>query len=593
MKNNTIAVLPFINMSADAENEYFSDGITEEIINALARIESLKVISRTSSFYFKNKNMPLKEIAGQLGVAVILEGSIRVANGMVRITAQLIDTKEDLHFWSDSWDRKLDNIFEIQDEISLLIAEKLREQFGHFEIGEHLVNQQTDNLDAYQYSLKAKYHFNKWNPEDVKKSILLYEKAAALDPKYAESYVGLADAYGFLATTEFLPREEAWQKAADLTHKAFELDPQNPGVHYQLANLSFFTDCSFEDASLHTFKSIELKSSYPEAQQFMAFLYILSGNMKMANKHLQNALEIDPLNQETLFYKGYYLYRLGEFKNALDQFDDCIKVNPKNIPANIVRSYCLLKLGEYDDVLRLMDTLPDDVVIPDEQLGIRTLAYILKGEDDRAKLFLDQLKIKAQNHAAFQAHSYLFLAYANLGMNDKAFAWLEESLEKKSSILLLSFSDPLVNGLKKDPRYSAYHKKIYIDIEQLEPVSGRKSDLLDQSTAESYVKKIIDFMKSESPYLNPGLTLRSLAQSVEIHPNQLSWLLNEKIGKNFSEFINNYRVEHFKKIAKDPSNSHISLIGLAFESGFNSKTAFNTYFKKAAGITPSEFLKMD
>jgi adenylate cyclase len=155
----TLAVLPFINMSASAEHEYFSDGITEEIINALSKIKSLKVTSRTSSFYFKNKNIPLKQIAQELNVAAILEGSVRVAGDTIRISAQLIQADDDFHFWSETWDRKMENIFAVQDEISLLIADKLREHFGHFEIEEHLVQKQTDTLGAYEYYLKALFHF--------------------------------------------------------------------------------------------------------------------------------------------------------------------------------------------------------------------------------------------------------------------------------------------------------------------------------------------------------------------------------------------------------------------------------------------------
>jgi len=144
----SIVVLPFVNMSSEADKEFFSDGITEEIINGLAKIENLKVTSRTSSFFFKKKNIPLKQIAEQLNVEIVLEGSVRIAGDTLRITAQLIQAKDDYHFWSESWDRKMVNVFEIQDEISLKIADKLREHIGHLEYDEHLVVKQTNNIDA-------------------------------------------------------------------------------------------------------------------------------------------------------------------------------------------------------------------------------------------------------------------------------------------------------------------------------------------------------------------------------------------------------------------------------------------------------------
>ena len=221
--DKTIAVLPFINMSASKDNEFFSDGITEEIINALGKIGSLKVTSRTSSFFFKGKNMPIPEIGKQLNVSTIIEGSVRLSGDSIRITAQLIQVEEDFHFWSETWDRKLENIFEIQDEISLLIADKLREHFGHLEINDHLVDKQTDNLLAYEHCLKAKFYENKWNPEDVKTAISYYEKALELDANYPEAHLGLAACYSFLGTTAFMPFEEAWGKTIQYTTKHWHL----------------------------------------------------------------------------------------------------------------------------------------------------------------------------------------------------------------------------------------------------------------------------------------------------------------------------------------------------------------------------------
>lgn len=590
MTDNTIAVLPFVNMSPDPENEYFSDGITEEIINALARLDNLKVISRTSSFFFKGKNLPLKDIAGQLNVSIVLEGSVRVAGHKVRITAQLIQAADDFHFWSETWDRQLENIFEVQDEISLLIAEKLREQLGHFDIADHLVKKQTESVDAYTLLLKGNYHFNKWNPGDVQTAIGLYEQALALDPNHTPSYVGLADAYSFMAVTQFMPRAEAWPKAVEATHKAYALDPNHAGVHYQLANLSFFTDCNFADAMSHTVRALQLKPGYPEAQQYMAFLYILSGQIDKAKHHLQLALAIDPFNQETLFYKAYYLYRTGSYEQSLLQLDDCLDKNQKNIPALVVKAYCLLMLKRYAEVHTLFDAMPGDIVIPDERLGTLCLTHILEGNQLQTKSHLEELEQEAEKPTSFQAHSYLYLAYACMGENDKAFAFLEKALQLKSAVLQLGFSDPLGSRLFSDPRHKAFHKVIYAgaDSQIAEPV---RKTALDDHVAERHCKALLAFVAAECPYLNPDLTLRLLAEQVQIHPNQLSWLLNEKVGKNFNEFINHYRVEHFKTLANDPANSHISLVGLAYESGFNSKTVFNTFFKKETGMTPSEYLK--
>tara|TARA_R110001592_G_scaffold9555_3_gene50551 strand:+ start:538 stop:2871 length:2334 start_codon:yes stop_codon:yes gene_type:complete len=586
----TIAVLPFANFSSDPENEYFTDGMTEEIINALAKIKALKVTSRTSSFYFKNKNIPISQIGKELNVGIILEGSIRLSGKAIRITAQLIDVAEDYHFWSETWDRKLENVFEIQDEISLLIADKLREQFGHFEIQEHLVAKQTESFDAYEYSLKAKFHFNKWNPEDMHTAISLYNKALELDDKHVESYLGLADCYGFLATTGFMGHAEAWQKASQLTHKAHYLNDQHAGVYYQLANLAFFTAVNYKEAVRLTIKALEIQPNYVEAQQFMSFLYLIAGKRDRGFVHLNKALEIDPLSQETLFYKGYYNYITENYEQAIEVLDRCLKHNPKNIPASTVKSYCLIKQNRLDEAINYFDTIPSDIVIEADKIGVQAIAYALKNDVVNSEKLKKRLLEFAQNIENYHAQSYLFMLYAATGENDKAFEWIREAMENNSPLLHLHFVDPLVNSIKTDPRYPEFQKVIFQEVPEVKKVKTKKS-LLDQETAMDYSSRLLKYIQDEKPFLDPNLSLRTLAEQIKINPNQLSWLLNESLNKNFSEFINGYRVQHFKGKVADASQSHLTLLALAYDSGFNSKTVFNTFFKKITGQTPKEYWK--
>ena len=584
-----VAVLPFINMSSDKEQEYFADGITEEIITALSRIENLKVTSRSSSFFFKGKSVPLKDIAEKLGVEVILEGSIRLAGKNVRITAQLVQANDDFHFWSETWDRKLENIFEIQDEISLHIAEKLREQFGHFEIEEHLVEPQTQNLDAYALSLKAKEHFNKWNPIDVKKAIELWDKALELDPTHDESMVGLADAYGFLGVTQSMDFMEAWEMVSDYTGRALQINPQNAGAYYQLANRAFFVECDFSEAYKQGQKAIELMPNYPEAQQFMAFLYMLEGNMEEAGHHLGKALMINPLSEETLFYKAYYQYRTADYTGGLDQLNSLLERNPYNIPAYVTKSYVLLKLGRYEEVRSFIDSIEPEVMVETDRKGILCLSNLMSGNLKEGEKRLAELLEEAGGAMAIQAQSYVFMAYAVQGLSDKAFEWFRKVIQLKSSVLLLGFSDPLVEPIKSDKRYAAFAKELY-NREEIKPKAETKTALLDEAASAEFKVRLKTFMDEEEPFLDPSLSLRSLAGRLDIHPNKLSWLLNDSFGKNFNNFVNHYRIERFKSLATDPDNSHISLIGLAYESGFNSKTVFNTYFKKETGQTPKAYL---
>jgi adenylate cyclase len=589
-KDKTIAVLPFINMSASQENEFFSDGITEEIINALAKIGNLKVTSRTSSFFFKGKSLPITEIGNKLGVSTILEGSVRVAGNALRITAQLIQVEEDFHFWSDTWDRKLENIFEIQDEISLLIADKLREHFGHLEIDDHLVSKKTESIKAYECCLKGRFYENKWNPEDVNTAIAFYEKALEFDSEYAEAYTGLAGSYSFLGNTGFLPFEEAWGKTIAFTKQAYQYDNQSSWVYYHLSNEAFFIECDYAKSLRHMQKAIELNPNNADAQQFISFLYIIAGKRAESNAHLDIALSINPLSEETLFFRAYFQYMIEDYPKSLEMLDNCLAANDKNIPAHSIKTLCLLQLGRYEEVIQYFEYIPADVIIEGEKTGSVALAHALKGDQKMMAIFLEKLNTQANAPNGFTADSFLFLLYGTSGQNDKAFEWAEDAFKKKSSLVMLRFTDPIVSPIRKDHRYEILLKKIY-QTEDIENVAKQKNALLDEATSAEYSKRLLDHLSEHKSYLKPELSLRSLAQELDIHPNQLSWLLNQHIGKNFNEFINHSRVELFKSISKDPKNGHLTIEGLAYECGFNSKTVFNTYFKQETGLTPSQFLK--
>lgn len=590
LKDITIAVLPFVNMSNNDENEYFSDGITEEIINALAKISQLKVTSRTSSFYYKDQNKPIKEIGTELNVASILEGSVRLAGGQVRITAQLVDVEDDFHFWSETWDRQLENIFEIQDEVSLMIAERLREHLGHFDIQEHLVEKQTDNIDAYAYSLKGKYLRNKWNPEDVKAALSLFEKALELDPDHDESYVGLADCYSFLGTTGFMPFDEAWKLTIKYTRKALQLNSSSSGAYYQLSNHSFFVEANYGKSLREMKKAVELNPNNAAAHEFLSFMYIIAKDREKALEHLGIALCLNPLSEESKFFKGYYHYMIEEYDESLDLLNNCLAVNEKNIPAHSIKSLCLLKMGRYDEVISYVEHIPADVVIEGEKTGALALAYAMKKDDENTSLYENKLKEQAAGPHGHTADSYLFTLSAVQGDADRAFDWVVNAIDHSLSLLLLRYTDPLVAPITGDPRYMAFLKTIY-ETGPVENGENGKMDLLDARTVADYKARLMEHISENKPYLDPNLSLRELAGQIDIHPNHLSWMLNQNLGMNFNVFINKYRIETFKSIARAQVNNKLTIEGMAYESGFNSKTVFNTYFKKETGLTPTQYLR--
>ena len=206
-------------------------------------------------------------------------------------------------------------------------------------------------------------------------------------------------------------------------------------------------------------------------------------------------------------------------------------------------------------------------------------------------LSYEEARMLARNTASMQGEFDYFDGFGSINI-DEAINWIEQAIKNKSSLLLLRFSDPLVNSLKNDPRYRVFQQKIFdSDLGSLD--SKTKKALLDKNTIAAYSAMLLKHINEKRPYLDAGLSLRSLADQIDIHPNQLSWLLNESLGKNFNEFINHFRIQTFKTLSQDPKNSNLTIMGLAYDSGFNSKTVFNTYFKKETGLTPKQYLKQE
>lgn len=584
----SIAVLPFDQKGDNNEYSFFGEGIGEEIIKALSSIPELRVCSRRSSFSLADSNLPITELAERLNVENLLEGSVQIANNQVRIAASLIDAKSDETYWSNSWHRPLANIFEVQDEISLLIADQLREHFGHLEISDHLVHLNTQNIDAFSWELKGRKKFNQWNPQDVHTAIEYFDKAVQMDPEYLDPHIGLADAYGFLATTGFGDPVSCWKKAKDEMDFVFQRDPLHAGLNYQLANYEFFTQASYARAFHYAKITIQSREGYPEGQQFMAFMNMLRGDMKKAGDHIRYARAIDPLNAETRFYEAYYQYRLHNYAHSIDICNELLAINPQNLPALIVKFYGMILNGESEQLLVDMKQVPDTLLIPDEQLGLEAMAYHASGNKIESERTYAELKSRSENNTSPQADAYFYLNAARRSNFDEAFAVLDKLFSHRSAILLLNFSDPLASNIQSDTRHPDYFKRIF----QLEPdqKSERKSNLTLSNVDEVKVE-LTRWMEIEQTYLDPKLNLRSLATALGIHPNQLSWLLNEELKVNFNDYINLYRIDHFIQLASDSSNAHISLIGLAYESGFNSKSVFNTSFKKLKGQTPSQYIQ--
>ena len=281
---HSIAVLPFINLSAEKDNEYFSDGITEELLNALAKVDGLLVTSRTSSFAFKDRNIDIREIGKQLGVKIVLEGSVRKYGNRVRVTAQLINADDGYHKWSETYDRNLEDIFAVQDELANSIVDQLKKTIQLQKPSKSLVKVPTENIDAYNLYLKGLFNWNKWSPDFALKAIKYFEEAIAISPDFALAYSRLAACYIFLGAAGFMSNKVAYSKAKEYANKSSELDNSLIDSQITMGMIKYFNDWDWEGAEKCFLKALEINPNSAETHQYYSLLLTTLGYHKKALK---------------------------------------------------------------------------------------------------------------------------------------------------------------------------------------------------------------------------------------------------------------------------------------------------------------------
>jgi len=582
--DKSIAVLPFVNISSDPENEYFSDGVTEEIINALTKIKGLKVIARTSSFSFKGKNKDVREIGRLLGVATILEGSVRRVKRRVRITAQLINSSDGTHFWSKNFDREMDDIFELQDEISLLIADKIRENFGHFDIQEHLVNEPTKNMLAYELYLKGHYYQLKWDAKSTREAIKYYEAAVMHDPKFARAYYGLVQCYGPLSAWGYLPTEEGFQKVVQNFMIASKLDKSLPEYGMSYIGKSFWMDWDFMATYKQLSVTLNQHPKYTDGIEAMADLFMSQGYWPQAEMYIKRALDINPLSANHFYTFAHINYYQKNFDLALEMAEKALYVNPGFILASELKSLCLMWLNRRNDFEKFIAGTKD------EALKMLYFEVINEGK----KFLPDETLQRWNQEAAYKEFMvpYELFILANAGFYEEALNLLKTYIDQKRAQIINFRQDPSLETLQKFQEFHQMHISNFEFSELPENAVVVESET-NANTTEliRQMKKLMKLIETEKSYLDAQLSLASLAGQLQLHPNKLSYLINEITGMNFNEFINQFRLAYFKKIAVNPQNAHLTILGLAYESGFNSKTVFNAYFKKIENTTPGNWLK--
>ncbi len=582
-------VLPFVNMSSDPDNEYFSDGITEEIINALTTVKGLKVIARTSSFAFKNKNIDVRTIGEQLGVSTVLEGSVRKSKNRVRITAQLISTVDGTHFWSKNFDRDLEDIFEVQDEISLLIADQIRENFGHLNIQEHLIEAPTQNIASYDLYLKGRHHQLMWDGPGIVSAIAHYKESVALDPSFALPYFGLAFCYAMYGS--WGNDKNLLQLSEENLSKGFELDKQSYVGYFSKGELSFWGHWDFINAHKSFQKAIELNPAYTEAEECLCELYSAAGYFEKALWHADNILRINPLSPNHYFTKANIHYLKEDYTKALECIETSLSINPDFTHPIALKQLCLILIKDYDKLNEFLNNTP----LAEKPKECRVL-YKLVNPEEKVDIDISNVSAMIKEDIGSALFPWQLFLLVHLGKHEMALDYLEENSKMRTGQIINFMNIPFLKPLHQYKRFKDL-LDVNFRLEFLLPNSEEQIQvtslkaLVSDSEIDMVLKKLEKGMKEEKWFINPSLSLRDVSENVNISSNKLSWLLNERIGKNYNEFINGYRLENFKNIALNSANSHLTLLALAFDSGFNSKTVFNTFFKKVEGMTPKTWLR--
>ncbi|MBU2904702.1 helix-turn-helix domain-containing protein [Arenibacter algicola] len=585
----SIAVLPFLNIGRE-ENEYFSDGITEEIINALTKVRDLKVTARTSSFYYKQRNMDARLIGNELGVETLLEGSARIVNDRVRITAQLIRTDTGFHIWSENFDRHLSDIFELQDEISLLIADKIRENFGHFDVQEHLIEAPTKNIEAYKHLLKGRELRMRWNAHDVRDAIPYFEQSITLDPSYADAHFEKGWCLGMLASWGYVKKDEGLLEANRHIDTGLQSNPNSAMGHYVKGTISFWGYWNYKDAFEHLQLSLEINPNSSEVRDAMADGFSALGMIDEALANNEMALRINPLSANLYFTQGNMIYFKRNYKDAIVLFDKALSLNP-HLPLALEMKAASLILDRQPDVLAAFVENTPQLERPNTYRAI----YDLMHQENVFNIPKKEVEKEFQEASAVSLRAWDLYYEVYNGNHEIALDMLDNRIKERSGQLFNFKNDPFLEPLRAYRQYKDIEDSVFqtLDLPEfiLEPKSPVASSPFDSGQIEHYSEVLELLMHQEKLFIDPELNLKQLAANVGLHPNKLSWLLNNHFGKNFNDFINQFRIKEFQQMAIDPANKNLTLLGLAYDSGFNSKTVFNTFFKKETGMTPKQWVK--
>jgi len=458
---SSIVVLPFTNLSADSESEFFADGITEEIINALAQIENLRVVARTSAFSFKGKQVDLRTVGTSLNVRTVLEGSVRKSGNRVRIVAQLIGVADGYHIWSERYDRELQDIFEVQDEIARTIADRLKVTLGA-ERQEPLVKAGTKDLEAYQLYLKGRFHWNKKTAEGFQKAVEYFQEAIARDPSYAVAYAGLADAYNLSSFRNVFAPAAVMPKAKAAAARALEIDADLAEAHVSLAYAAFTYDRDWSAAGRHFEKALAVNPAYVLNHSFYPLYLSSLGRFDESIPIAKRALDLDPAAPAVSHVLAVQLYLARQFELAIEQCRETLDMDPAYEAAYVLLGQVYATSGRPRDALPHLER---NLAMTRGSAGAMALlgyAHAHLGEQSKALGIIEDLRATSKQTPvpAF----FFALIYAGLEDRDQAFVWLEKACEERHNRLAYLKVEALWDPLRSDPRFRDLLRRVGIPL---------------------------------------------------------------------------------------------------------------------------------
>ena len=445
----SIAVLPFKDMSPQKDQDYFCDGMAEEISNALTQVPGLRVAAASSASQFGGKAHDVRQVGEALGVNHLLEGSVRTAGKKLRVTAQLVNVADGYHVWSERFDREMEDVFAIQDEIASNIVGALRLQFGVSP--PEPAKRHSDNLEAYHLYLKGRHAFERRYRGGPHNAVAFYEQAVALDPSYALAHAGRGDCYTILGLYGFIPPNEAYEKVQSAVRKALDVDENIAEAHTTLARFLWMYDGSLEEAEREFLRALELNPSEVQALCWYAMFLAPAGRWEEAIAKSMKAIEVDPLSAYTNAVEGVvYTFYGGSSPKAIEALKRALEIDPDHSVALYVSGMAYGRAGEHDRAIEALTRVSEISGRATCYLGLLGWAFGNAGREDEARSLLEELHERSKSE--YVGPMLFAFIHSGLRENDQAMEWLSRAIEERSPVRIwLHF--PLFDNLRDDPRF--------------------------------------------------------------------------------------------------------------------------------------------